>query len=112
MKKVIIGVLLVLLVGCAQLGLVTPQNTDQKIAYAYGSLTGVLNTIAAATTAGTLSSVNATKANTMVLNAKTILDGAKAEEGTQPTDALNDLNLVTQALTAVQTYLTANGVKK
>lgn len=102
---------LLVVAGCAQLGLAPAQTLDQKLAYAYGVETGLLNTIATATTAGTLSSTTASKANTLVLTAKSVLDGARAVETSNPTGAATDLALATSALTAVQTYLTANGVK-
>jgi hypothetical protein len=110
MTVVLLGCLTVL-ASCASLGLAPAQTLDQKLAYAYGVETGLLNSIASATTAGTLSSATATKANTMVLTAKGFLDSARALESANATNAANDLALATAALTAVQTYLTANGVK-
>jgi hypothetical protein len=103
--------LLLALSGCATLGLSPAQNLDQKIGYAYGGVTAALQTIAQATTAGTLTSTKATNANNMVLNIKSILDSAKATETTNASAAAIDLQLATTALTAVQAYFTANGVK-
>lgn len=102
---------LLALVGCAQLGLAPATTLDQNLAYAYAGVTTALNTIATATAAGQLSSAKATQANTMVLAVKSTLDLARADETSNATSAQNDLTLATQALTAVQTFLTASGVK-
>lgn len=109
--KILVTPLLLLLGGCATLGLTPAQNLDQKIGYAYGGVTAALQTIAQATTAGTLTSTKATNANNMVLNIKSILDTAKASETTNASSAATDLQLATTALAAVQAYFTANGVK-
>lgn len=97
--------------GCASLGLAPAQTLDQKIEYGYAGVDGVLKAIPPALTAGTLSSATATKANTLALNVKQLLDSARAAENTDVTSAQNDLNLAISALTAVQQYLTRNGVK-
>jgi hypothetical protein len=112
MKKFIPGSLVFLLAGCAALGLSTPQNLDQGLAYGYAGVTTALNTIAAATSTGQLTSAQATSANSMVLSVKATLDTAKSLETSNATTAQNDLTLAMTALTAVQTYLTANGVKQ
>jgi hypothetical protein len=111
MKALIMLGIVLALGGCASLGLATAQTLDQKIAYGYAGVTAVLQTIPAAIQGGTLSSASATKANTMALQVKALLDAARAAEVSNATGALNDLNLATAALTAVQQYLTANGVK-
>ena len=100
-----------LLGGCSSLGLAPAQTLDQKIEYGYAGVTAVLNVIPPAIQSGVLSSATATKANNLALQVKTLLDAARAAETTNATGALNDLNLATAALTAVQQYLTANGVK-
>lgn len=101
-----------ILTGCSMFGLAPAQNADQKIAYAYAGVTAALNTIADATDAGTLSSSQAAQANQMALQVKTTLDAARSVEGTSPNEALQDLQMATAALAAVQQFLTANGVKK
>lgn len=97
--------------ACAQLGLAPAQTLDQKIEYGYGGVDGVLKAIPPAIAAGTLSSDRAAHANGLALNVKSILDTARAAESTNVTSAQNDLTLATAALTAVQKYLTDNGVK-
>ncbi len=112
MKKILIAlVFLCPLMGCQSLGFTPPQTTDQRIAYAYSGVTAALNTIAQATNAGTLSSQKADQANQLVLQAKVILDSARASETTDASTAIQDLQLATAAMQAVQQFLTANGVK-
>jgi hypothetical protein len=111
MKALILLGVVLLLGGCASLGLAPATTLDQKIEYGYAGVTAVLQSIPGAIQSGTLSSATATKANTMALQVKTLLDSARAAETSNSTGALNDLNLATAALTAVQAYLTASGVK-
>lgn len=111
MKKFVCIALLTFLGGCQSLGLTTPQNFDQKLAYGYAGVTTALNTVTSATNAGQLSSVQATNANTLILNAKAILDTARADETSNLTAAQNDLTLALTAMAAVQSYLTQAGVK-
>lgn len=108
---IVLALLLPAFTGCTTLGLAPAQTLDQKIAYAYGGVTGVLQSIATATTAGTLTSSQANAANNMALQVKTVLDTARSLETTNATSAANDLALATAALTAVQSFLTSNGVK-
>jgi hypothetical protein len=96
------------LVGC---GLAPAKTLDEQIAYGYGGVTAALNTIATATTAGQLTSAQATNANNLALQVKTILDTARSLEITNTTGAQNDLTLALNSLTAVQKYLTTAGVK-
>jgi hypothetical protein len=111
MKPYILLAVILLLAACASLGLTTPQTLDQKLAYGYAGVTTALNTIATATTAGQLTSTQATDANALALQVKTILDNARALETTNATSAQNDLTLALSSLTAVQQYLIAAGVK-
>lgn len=101
----------VILTGCSSLGLTPPQNLDQQLAYAYSGVTAALQSIATATTNGQMSSANAEKANAMVLQVRATLDAARAIEATDGTSAQKDLQLATASLTAVQQFLTQNGVK-
>lgn len=70
-----------------------------------------MNTVAQATDAGTLSSQKAAQANQLILQAKGILDVARASEITDANTAIQDLALATSVLAEVQKFLTANGVK-
>jgi hypothetical protein len=111
MKYLLPTAFLCVLVGCKTLGLATPQTLDQKLAYGYAGVTTALNTIATATTAGQLTSVQATNANGLALQVKLVLDAARSLETSNATAAQNDLTLALSSLTAVQTYLTNAGVK-
>ncbi len=111
MRESFMALVACLIAGCAALGLAPAQTLDQKIEYGYAGVDAVLKSIPSAVTAGTLSSATATKANSMALEVKTLLDSARSAETINASAALNDLNLATAALTAVQQYLTANGVK-
>lgn len=111
MKVLIILSAVLMLGACASLGLAQPQTLDQKLAYGYAGVTTALNTITTATTAGQLTSAQATEANNLALQVKAILDNARALEGNDATAAQNDLTLALSSLTAVQQFLTAAGVK-
>jgi predicted RNA-binding protein associated with RNAse of E/G family len=100
-----------ILVGCTALGLTTPQTTDQKLAYADAGVIAALSSIATATNAGQLTKAQATNANNMALAVQATINQARAEESSNASQAIVDLNLATTALTAVQNWLTANGVK-
>lgn len=106
----VIGMALGVLASCAALGLATPQTLDQKIEYGYAGVDAVLKAIPPGLAAGSLGVTSATAANTMALNVKGILDGARLIEATNPAGAQQDLALATQTLTAVQRYLTQHGV--
>lgn len=107
------AILLVLLAGCAQLGLAPAQTLSQKIAYAYGTHTAVLQATTAAVTAGTLSSSDATSVLKMADGSQALLDSARALAAAGDVNgATNKLALATAALTALQQYLNAHtGVK-
>ena len=114
MKKLLACLILGLtLTGCSTFGLAPAQTTDQRIAYAYAGVTGVLNTIAQATDQGALSSQKASQANQLALQVRGTLDAARqASSAGDANTALQDLNMAAAALAAVQQYLTANGVKQ
>ena len=97
--------------GCQSLGLATPQTLDQRIAYSYAGVTTALNTVTTALQSGQLTSTQATNANSLILNVKSVLDTAKGEETADPTAAEKELALGVAAMTAVQNYLAAAGVK-
>lgn len=111
MRK-LIPLLLLLLSGCASLGLAPAPTLDDKLVYAYAGVDTALQSITSATTSGLLSSNKATQANQMTLAVKTSLDQAKlAEASGNVQGAQNDLALATAALTALQAFLVQNGVK-
>lgn len=100
---------LMLLAGCAQLGLESAQTLNQKIAYAYGTHTAVLQAATAGVTAGSLKSADAQQVLQMADQAKVILDGATSLAAAgDTTGATNKLALAAAALTALQTYLNSH----
>ncbi len=111
MKPLILAAVILMLSACSSLGLAPAQSLDAKLAYGYAGVTAALNTIATATNAGQLTSAQATNANNLALQAKSILDTARALETTNATSAQNDLTLALSSLTAIQQYLTSAGVK-
>jgi hypothetical protein len=104
-------VLTLLLSGCAQLGLVKPQTTDQKLAYAQGAVIAAQQSITQAVTAHLLTSAQATNANNMTLAALATITTARSVENSNATAAANDLQLATSAIAAIQSYLQSAGVK-
>ena len=108
--KIVLASLLVLIVfaivGCASLGLTSPQNPQQSIAYGYSGVTAALTTLAQMTTAGQISSANATKANEAILSAKALLDEANAAAQSSAPTAVTIITSATAALAQVSLYLT------
>jgi hypothetical protein len=96
---------LLLLSGCAALGLATPKGFDQQLAEAYGVHTAVLTASTVALSTGAISSTEATQVNTQALSARTLLDTAKSIEKSNPNGASTDLTLAISALGALQSYL-------
>jgi hypothetical protein len=98
--------LLVCLAGCAQLGLAPAQNFEQKLAYAYGVHTAVLNATVSALDAKTIKSTDAEQVQTLATQSRSLLDAAKvASAGGDLTTANAKLLLGTQILEQLQAYL-------
>ena len=103
-------VALLLLTACASLGLAPAQTLNQKIAYAYGTHTAVLQATTASVSAGKLSSTDASQVLKLADASRTLLDAATSLAATGDTvGANNKLALATTALTALQTFLNAHG---
>ena len=100
---------LVTLVACAQLGLSSAKTFDQKLAYAYGTHTAVLQSAAAAVNAKTLSPTDGEEVLKLADESRALLDAAKAAGDTATGGS--KLALATTILTQLQTYLNARGVK-
>lgn len=104
-------VFMMAVVGCAQLGLAPAQTFDEKLAYAYGTHTAVLQASAAAVSAGTLTAAEGQAVANLADQSRSILDSAHALEGTDLSSATAKLTLATAVLTQVQTYLQQRGIK-
>lgn len=103
---------LILLSGCASLGVAPAQTFNQKVAYAIGVHSAVLQATTNAVTNGQMSSADASAVLTQADNANVFLQAAVAANVSgDATTATNKLTLATAALTALQTYLNAHGSK-
>jgi hypothetical protein len=98
--------LLLLLSGCALLGITKPLTFDEQLATAYTAHTTVDQAATVAVQAGSLSSAQGDKVIALSNTARSILDAAKAAEKAGNTaGASAQLILATSALTAIQTFL-------
>jgi hypothetical protein len=101
--------LVVLLNACSALGLAPAQSFDQQLAYAYGTHTAVLQATASARDAGTLSPADVQHVTAAADQARTLLDGARTLEATDPGAASSHLHTAVAILTELQTWLRARG---
>jgi hypothetical protein len=98
--------LLLIATACAQLGIAPAQTFNQKLAYAIGVHTAILQATTNSVTSGNLSSSDATAVLKQADTAKTVLDAAAAANAAGDlTGANNKLALATATLTAIQSYL-------
>lgn len=98
--------ILLLLAGCAQLGLQAPQTFDQKLAYAYGTHTAVQNAAAGALNAKEISSDEAKQVLKLADESRVLLDAAGAASSAGDiSSADGKLLLATSILTQLQAYL-------
>lgn len=95
--------------GCTALGVAPAQTFNEKLAYAYGVHTAVLQAATAAVTAGTLSSADAVKILADTDTVKTALDAAGAAYAAGDAAGANSkLAIATSLLSAIQAYLQAH----
>lgn len=98
------GLLVILLLaGCAQLGLAPADTFEKKLAYAYGTYTAVQQSAASALTAKEITKEDAQQILTLGDQARALLDAAKVVG--DPLEAQNKLLLATQILQQLQLYL-------
>lgn len=110
--KISLAFVILLLSGCATLGLNTPKSFDQSLAEAYGVHTAVVSATATAVTTGSLSSADGIAVNKMALDCRSILDMARdAELRGDTSTATAKLALATSALASLQQYLNSKGGK-
>ena len=99
-------VLLLVLFGCAQLGLTQPKTFDERLAYAYGSHTAVLQTAAAAVNAKTMTSAEGDQVLKLADESRAVLDAARVAARAGDTAGANTkLVLAVAVLTQLQQYL-------
>lgn len=110
--RLLLAGLVAVLTACASLGLATPKGFDQQLAQAYGTHTAVVSATATALGAGSITSDEAIAVQKQALSVREVLDAAKAAETMGNTaGASNDLSLALTGLTALQSYLNAQGKK-
>lgn len=110
MKKLSVLFVLLLITACAQLGLTQPQSFDQKLAYAFGTHTAVLNAAATARKAGQITAEDAKQVLKLADESRSLLDAAKMTG--DPREAANKLALAVVILTQLQAYLNSHGGKQ
>lgn len=104
-----ICIFLVLLAGCAQLGLAPADTFEKKLAYAYGQNKGFREAATQGVTQGGLSSAEGTAVLGFTDNTRVFLDAAKV--ATDPAKAQTNLTLALGVLSQIQVYLNARGIK-
>ena len=98
--------------ACASLGLQPAQTFDQKIAYAYGIHTAVLETASADVSAHQLTAKDGDAILQLADQSRTLLDSAKILSATDVSSANSKLLLATAILTQLQTYLQNSQIVK
>lgn len=97
------GALMLLLAACGALQLAQPQSFDQKVAYANGNLTAVVDTTTQALQGGRLTANEAKAVREVANQARTLLDTAQAATDVGVAD--QNLALAIALLENLQTYL-------
>lgn len=96
------------ILACSQLGLAPAENLEQKIAYAYGTNTGVRNAAASALENGRLGKSEAVAVLEITNQVRSLLDASKAALGAgDVATAEGRLTLAVSLLTALQSRLNA-----
>jgi hypothetical protein len=103
------GLLAVLLSACSALGLAPAQSFDQRLAYAYGTHTAILEATKSARDAGTLTPADVQHVTTAADQARTLLDGARQIAAADPEGASARVQTALAILTELQTWLRARG---
>jgi hypothetical protein len=93
------------LAGCAQLGVPTPQTTNERIAAAQASVTQVRQSATQLLEAKRISSADAANVLKQTDAAREGVDVARAIAATDPAGASSKLQAATAVLTALQSYL-------
>jgi len=108
----LLPLLALLLSACASLGIAPAETFNQKVAYAIGVHTAVLQAATKGVTAGTISSADGEAILKQADDAKVLIDGAVGlSTSGDATGATNRLAIAVSALTALQTYLASHGGK-
>lgn len=97
------ALMVVLVTACASLGLTPAKSFDDKIAYANGTLTAVVNAAATSLNAQQITSEDAKGVRNLAKEAASFLDAARVVGDTP--EGNQQLALATAVLTQLQTYL-------
>lgn len=100
-----------LLAGCASLGLEAPQSLGDRLAYAEGTNTGLLEAANDSLDHSGISSREHAHVKAIHDQAKALLGSARLLMGTDVSTAEGRLLAATKLLTELQTWLRARGVK-
>ena len=104
-------VLLLLLAGCASLGLVPPESFGDRLAYAEGTNTAIREASTDALNNREITSADMEHVIKINAEVKTILRAARLTMGTDLQTAEGKLLAATKLLTELQAYLRARGLK-
>lgn len=111
MKRVVPWVMLVLLVGCAQLGLEPATSDVEKLAYAYSQNAAIRRSAAEAFRAGALSKADAQQVLIVTDHAREALDDATRFLGVDLASFNGKLQFAVATLSAAKDFLAKKGVK-
>lgn len=100
-----VAIALVLVQACSSLGLPTAQTFNERLAVGYGTVTQVRQTATQLVVAKKLGSADAQNVQTQADNARAGLDIARDLSKSDLPAANNRLQMATQVLTALQSYL-------
>jgi PBP1b-binding outer membrane lipoprotein LpoB len=98
-------VAVMVLAGCAQLGLATPETFNQKAAVAMGSVTQVRETATSLLQAKQINTADAENILKATDVARTGIDTARAMHASDPTAANSKLESIRTGLAALTAYL-------
>lgn len=104
------GALLAALVcACSTLNLAPAQSFGQRLAYAYGAHTAVLEATARAHAAGSLSAADVQHVTGAADQSRALLDAARELQASDPAGADTRLQTAAHILAELQTWLRARG---
>ena len=113
-EKFLLQVALILLViSCASLGLVQPKTFNQRLVYAYSSVTSVRQVAKSLLESGAITVKDAGDVQAQADTTRELLDSARSAEGLDDmTTAEGKLAMAQKLLTTLQTYLKSKGVSE
>lgn len=105
LQKYTAYLLLLIVVGCASLGLPSPDTFNERLASSYAAVTEVRTSATTLLNANKLDVADAKNILEQTDNARSGLDVARSLSKTDITSANNRLIAITTTLTALQAYL-------